>query len=390
MGTRGVVSRIDVNNDGLLRVQIDAAINPGNSGGPVLGAQGLVVGVASSHLKNASNIGYIIPTAVLEQFLQCLENPGCAYNGVASLGIAKVQALESPALRRQLGLPSGFTGGVRVPAVWPLGPAMGKLKVDDVLVAVDGVEIGQDATVPLRGNERIHFSHLVTKRLAGHEAVQLGVRRQGVEIKVEIKLEPERWLVPRYDGYDAAPEYLIFGGLVFVPLSQPWADLKSHDRFARVLMLQHFGLALPEEGRQIIVLSKVLAHQCNVGFHSLTCMVLHSFNGKLVGNLAQLAEEVVDCSTETYTFEFSRTGSDGKELVVLNRNECSAAESDILKQHLIAAPGMIRGPDGALQPPAAWARRSSHGAPSDLDNSNNVTVDSVAEGANTAPELASK
>ncbi|CAJ1359299.1 unnamed protein product [Effrenium voratum] len=52
--TRGVVSRIDVNLDGLLRIQIDAAINPGNSGGPVLGAHGLVVGMASSHLKNAT------------------------------------------------------------------------------------------------------------------------------------------------------------------------------------------------------------------------------------------------------------------------------------------------------------------------------------------------
>ena len=33
--TRGVVSRIDVDGDSVLRIQIDAAINPGNSGGPV-------------------------------------------------------------------------------------------------------------------------------------------------------------------------------------------------------------------------------------------------------------------------------------------------------------------------------------------------------------------
>jgi S1-C subfamily serine protease len=361
--TRGVVSRIDVNADGLMRVQIDAAINPGNSGGPVLGAQGMVVGVATSHLKNASNIGYIIPTAVLEQFLLCMSTPGSAYTGVASLGIGKVQSLESPALRRQLGLPPAFTGGVRVPAVWPLGPAVGKLQVDDVLVAVDGIEIGQDATVPLRGNERIHFSYLVTKRVAGREAVKLGVRRQGAEVQVEVKLEPERWLVPRLDGFDAAPEYAIFGGLVFVPLSQPWAELKGHDRFARVLVLQHWGVALPEEGHQIIVLSKVLAHQCNVGFHSLTCMVLHSFNGVVVGNLARLAEEVAACKQATYTFEFLRTGSDGKELVVLDRDECSAAEPEILKQHLIAESAMVRGPGGRLQPPAAWVKACSNGSP---------------------------
>ena len=49
--TRGVVSRIDVSHEALLRVQIDAAINPGNSGGPVFDEAGRVVGVATSHLK---------------------------------------------------------------------------------------------------------------------------------------------------------------------------------------------------------------------------------------------------------------------------------------------------------------------------------------------------
>ena len=92
--TRGVVSRIDVSHEALLRVQIDAAINPGNSGGPVFDEAGRVVGVATSHLKarandkkrerslspsperaladrpptaplqHASNIGYIIPVEV--------------------------------------------------------------------------------------------------------------------------------------------------------------------------------------------------------------------------------------------------------------------------------------------------------------------------------------
>ncbi|CAJ1407280.1 unnamed protein product [Effrenium voratum] len=123
--TRGVVSRIDVNLDGLLRIQIDAAINPGNSGGPVLGAHGLVVGMASSHLKNAtgtktpktppvqraSNIGYVIPS---QAPCSSVDNPQLAdgkalkhyteyckgvpvrscYLGVSSLGIGRVQTLE--------------------------------------------------------------------------------------------------------------------------------------------------------------------------------------------------------------------------------------------------------------------------------------------------------
>lgn len=347
--TRGVVSRIDVNGDGLLRIQIDAAINPGNSGGPVLGSHGRVVGVAASHLKNASNIGYIIPTAVLRQFLECVESSE-GYIGVASLGLGRVQTLESHVLRRKLGLVDGFTGGVRIPAIWPLGPSLGCLHVDDVLVSIDDIEIGQDATVPLRNNERIHFLHLVTRRRAGRDKSKVKVLRDGKEIEVDIPLRPDKWLVPRLDGYDAAPEYYIVGGLVFVPLSQPWTELKSQDRGARVLWSQHWGSALPEDGQQIVILSKVLAHPCNFGFHSMNCMVLDTFNGRKAKNLAQLAEAVAACEDDILVFEFLRPNGDGTELLTLDRLECQKAEPELLSQHLIASPCMVRGSDGELRP----------------------------------------
>jgi len=345
-----------VNHDGLLRVQIDAAINPGNSGGPVLGAHGLVVGVAASHLKNASNIGYIIPTSVLSQFLGCVDAPG-SYIGTASLGIGRVQTLESPALRRHLGLPDGFSGGVRIPAVWPLGPAVGKLQVDDVIISLDGIEIGQDATVPLRDNERIFFSYLVTRRLAGKESVRVQVWRKGREEDVDVQLMPDRWLVPRLDGYDSAPEYVIVGGLVFVPLSMPWAELKSNDKNARALVHQHWGQALPEPGRQVVILSKVLAHPCNMGFHGLGNIVVQTFNGNPVHNVAQLARAVARCRETTLIFEFPRPAGDGREIVALDRAESVAAEAEILQQHLIAAICMVR-PEG-------------HGEPQPLDPEDN-------------------
>eukprot|EP00927_Polykrikos_kofoidii_P002241 TRINITY_DN10866_c0_g1_i1.p1 TRINITY_DN10866_c0_g1~~TRINITY_DN10866_c0_g1_i1.p1 ORF type:complete len:602 (+),score=73.07 TRINITY_DN10866_c0_g1_i1:81-1808(+) len=342
--TRGVVSRIDVNSDGLCRIQIDAAINPGNSGGPVLGSHGNVVGIAASHLKHASNIGYIIPTAVLEQFLECATSTSNSpqYIGVSSLGIGRVQTLESPALRRKLGLKEGFSGGVRICSVHPLADAVGRLQADDVLVAIDDVEIGQDATVPLRDNERIHFLHLVTSRLAGRDTVRVRVMRSGKQYEEVVALYPNRWLVPRIDGYDAAPEYCIVGGLVFVALSQPWAKLKSNDKSARALILQHGATALPEEGRQLVILSKVLAHPCNFGFHAQTCGVLDTFNSEPIYNISQLARAVDACEADDYVFEFKRPSEDCHELVVLDRAECIAAESEILQQHLISSTSMVR------------------------------------------------
>src|SRR5262249_4689183 len=74
--TRGVVSRIDFRTyshsivDSHLTIQIDAAINPGNSGGPVM-QDGYVVGVAFQGYSGdvAQNVGYMIPTPVIQHFL---------------------------------------------------------------------------------------------------------------------------------------------------------------------------------------------------------------------------------------------------------------------------------------------------------------------------------
>ncbi|CAE6935029.1 DEGP10 [Symbiodinium sp. CCMP2592] len=371
--TRGVVSRIDVHHDGLLRVQIDAAINPGNSGGPVLGSHGKIVGVAASHLKHASNIGYIIPTQVLEQFISCAGlqgaperaaeggEPAKGYLGVSSLGVGSVQTLESVPLRRMFGLPEAHVHrwDACCGEVAPLGSSSGKLQEDDVLLEIDGVEISQDGTVPLRDNERIHFLHMVTKRSAGYESVHLKVWRQKSELEVDIPLRPDRWLVPRMDGYDAAAEYTIVGGLVFIPLSRPWADLKCNEKQwnqARALMNQYVGQALSEEGRQVIILSKVLAHPCNSGYHSFGNIVLHTFCGEPMRNVAELARAVARCEQQQLVFHFLRPFGDGKELVVLDRSECQTAEAEILAQHLIGSPSMVRidgrGEPRALDPEA--------------------------------------
>lgn len=211
--TRGVVSRIDVDSQHVLRIQIDAAINPGNSGGPVFDEHGDVVGVASAHLRAASNIGYIIPGKIVELFLNMcrdglqgkIEDRYCGLGisvvvngvgddanasngsggrdgnvsgeaaqepkhvpGIPTLAILGSQNLESKALRRTLGL-EDLDGGVRVCGVRDEDgeekkdeevtneeekstddTSKGdKLKANDVLLAIDGIPIGYDGTIQL-------------------------------------------------------------------------------------------------------------------------------------------------------------------------------------------------------------------------------------------------
>lgn len=340
--TRGVVSRIDMNEE-ILRVQIDAAINPGNSGGPVFNSSNQVIGMARATLKNATNIGYIIPALLIRLFLTATESSG-KYMGWSSLWIPYIQSLENPCLRARLKLGPQHAGGIRIRTVEPLGPCAGKVQMNDVLLAVDGTVIARDATVRLRGDERISDLYLVTRKPVGSK-VHLKLLRDGVEIEEEVVATTPRYLVPRYAGFDINPSYFICGGLVFVPLSRPWAKEAKKDRIA-----DSFCGFLKKEGQQIVILSKVLAHKVNFGYHNLGAEVLRTFNGHQIHNLSHLKYLVDHCKEDYYEFSFRRTVDDIENptqapvLVVLDANECKSTASDILSQHMIQSDCLISEP----------------------------------------------
>ena len=89
-----------------LRVQIDAAINPGNSGGPAM-VNDQVIGLAYSHLTNAQNIGYIIPSEEIELFLQDIADGH--YDGKPGI-YEGFQTLENTSLRAYLKLDKAVQG----------------------------------------------------------------------------------------------------------------------------------------------------------------------------------------------------------------------------------------------------------------------------------------
>lgn len=69
--TSGIVSavRSDTIRQGAKIIQTDAAINPGNSGGPLVNETGEVIGVVSSKLAGASNLGFAAHIDVLNNLV---------------------------------------------------------------------------------------------------------------------------------------------------------------------------------------------------------------------------------------------------------------------------------------------------------------------------------
>lgn len=390
--TRGVVSRIDVDSHYVLRIQIDAAINPGNSGGPVFDEQGHVVGIASSHLARASNIGYIIPSKIVAMFLQmCMdgmevgirdrysglgelvvldgdEEKGPRHTpGIPNLAIHGSQSLESKSLRRHLGLEGlDLSGGVRIVGAvgssMPEGgdsPAAGddpkqegngdgagengakdgdRLMGEDVLLAINNIPIGMDGTIqlsPTRPDERINFRSLVTCQRVGSR-VTLDVLRNKQRRDLEVELDMSRFLVSQYDDFDALPLYVVVGGCVFSPLTLPLVQekkSKSPSSFSRFYRDQRFG------HEQVIVLSKVLNDDVNVGYHGWKNLVLVSVNGYEPTNIQELVAVLVrKMHSEMIEFRCRVVGQDDADyVVVMNLEEVLQSEHRVLKQHMIAS-----------------------------------------------------
>ncbi len=360
--TAGVVSRIEMtpyahSATELLGVQIDAAINAGNSGGPVFDSRGLCVGVAFQSLKHddAENIGYIIPSTVVEHFLKDYAAKG-KYTGFPTLGL-EWQKLENPSLRKALGIPSAEKG-VLVRRVEPTADAAGKLLKGDVLLSFDGHAVACDGTVPFRVGERIGFGHLVSNKFAG-ESAQLRVWRDGAVHALSVSLAVPKRLIPVHTG-GAPPSYYIVAGFVFTPVCVPYLRSEygkdfdygacrsacshahahalqrqcAHARCAAdapVRLLEKMMHGQPEsKDQELVVLSQVLAAEVNLGYEETVNTAVERVNGTLVRNLRHLVTLVESC-TEPYL----RFDLDYNQLLILETGAARAATAAILETHSI-------------------------------------------------------
>ncbi len=333
--TEGIVSRIEVHNyshsrQDLIAVQTDAAINPGNSGGPVFKDDKLVgIAFESYSSKGLENTGYFVPIPVIRHFLEDVEDGIC--EGVPGIGIAW-QKMENDKLREYRGMRPGQTG-ILVNHVVYGSSAWGVIEEGDVITALDGVSIANDGTVELRAGDRIGFVYLITQRHVGHE-IEVVVLRGGKSIKLRITLKPPALLVPR-PRYDTKPTYYLFAGFLFLPLTHDYLKLwEWPDVDPRFRYYASHGVRSAKR-KEIVLLSQVLAHEINEGYHGLHHAVVEKFNERPIAEMKDVVKGASQPLGKYHVIELSAPSDYGPPAVqvVIDAGNAARATQDILARY---------------------------------------------------------
>jgi len=154
-------------------IQTSTPINPGNSGGPLLNYDGEVVGITAAIVSDSQGLGFAIASNTLLREITALMVNG-TYTAHSYLGVSGSDMDYFTA--QEIG--STVTYGWRLATIVLGGPADGKLKVNDIIIAMNGTRIrnGDDLSSYLEGNT-----------LPG-ETVRVQVMRSNVATEIPVVL----------------------------------------------------------------------------------------------------------------------------------------------------------------------------------------------------------
>ena len=341
--TKGIVSRVEFTRYNYpvsgLRIQIDAAINPGNSGGPaVVGDK--MIGLTFSHLSEADNIGYIIPSEEIELFLEDIADGH--YDGKPAM-FDCLQTLENPALRAFLKLAPNVEGMVvhkpyKKDAAYPL-------KEWDVITKIGDMPVDDQGMTKVADNLRVSFFYQV-QHFATNGSLPLTIVRAGKEMKVNLPVSADYpRLIPSADG--SYPSYFIYGPLVFSAATEDYLGGYLRTKYASSVA-SRFGAngnplltrmseppAFPGEGL-VVIASPSFPHKLAQGYSSPRSEVVKTVNNIPVKNLKHLVEILRDTKEEFISIEcYERYG----ETMIFPRAQMAAATEEILTDNGVRSQG---------------------------------------------------
>jgi len=320
--TKGIISRFDFNNythSGIHNIvgQIDAAINSGVSGGPAVVNEKLA-GIAFQSLEEegASNIGYIIPLPVINQFLEDISDE--KVDGAPSVAI-ETQSMINPQMRKAHLMSEGMSGLLITKSSHGLEESQDYLKTGDVLLEIDGLSVGNDGTVTFMTGDRINFRYLFKRKQIG-SSISIRLLRNGEELTLNHLLKynsyQSRIVTRHYSGF--RPDYEIVGGLVFQELSRDYIlsglEEDEYPSWIWPIYNDYKEKGLSEKEKAVFI-ATILPDEINIDYADYEDKRVKSINGITIKNLDELRQSIKNNKADFHVIEFEKPA--GK--IILNK-----------------------------------------------------------------------
>jgi hypothetical protein len=207
------------------------------------------------------------------------------------------------------------------------GVSNGILKPGDVLLAIDGHEIFSDGMVELEG-ERVLLSEVAERKYRG-DSVKFTLLRDRKPLEATVTFDRAWPHTMQSTAYDTAPTYVLFGGLLFQPLSRnllgtyQFSDLRINHYYDNYITKEIY-----EEHPEIVVLSSILPDPINTYLGEFREGIVDEVNGKKIRTLKDLAAAFAEKS-EFYVIKFIGAGRP----LVLERTAVEAARERIKQRY---------------------------------------------------------
>lgn len=306
-----------------LALEVKADVE-GSGWGEIVTRGGEVVGIAASAYEKSLNA---ITSTFASQVIAAARGGG--YRGLG-LFTFEWQPGRNPDTLAHLRAPDAESGIVvtRVPEYPEPEKA---LRPRDVILEIDGFRVSPEGDYrdPRFGFLSVEF--LADRGRWAGDTLPMKIVRDGKVEGIEYRLPAASYgidLVP-LETFDRAPEYLIVGGLVFQPLTEPL--IRSLGRSAPVRFASYRDDLPTAERPSVVFLSQVLPDPINFDYHELRYQPLERVNGRPIRVLKDIVDAIANPMGEIHLFEFTR--GLGLNRIVLDAGGLPAADARILKRY---------------------------------------------------------
>ena len=272
-----------------------------SSGLPIL-KDGRLVAVVDEYDSREQSL-----TCINAEFInRFLDESTASGHGVPVLGLVFAE-LDDPAFSRYLKL-NPEQGGIYVNKVLPGGAAQAAgVREGDVVTRIDDLPLDKLGRCkhPLYG--LLDAKHVLRSLKPVGQQVRLGISRDGSEMEIVVPLNRDA-LDKALLGQEtpgAPPRYVVWGGLVFQPLTETYlAEFNNNMPLPLLEVKDRLPELLAEGRKELVALTQVIPTPATLSYAALGFCLVEKVNGRRVHSFAEFVE-MLDEPTEDGLVELS-------------------------------------------------------------------------------------